>query len=85
MLTSVPCPKSKSGSVGAVVGLSLMLIALCSELYVVRNVLPIDVIELGVSMMQIIASANSAYDPTARSSSRVCSSLLSCSTSAAHQ
>jgi hypothetical protein len=58
----VPCPKSKSGSVGAVVGLSLMLIALCGGLYVVRNVLPIDVIKLGVSMMQIIASANSAYD-----------------------
>jgi hypothetical protein len=44
------------------VGLALLFIALCAGLYIVREVLPIDVIKLGVSMVQIIASANSAYD-----------------------
>jgi hypothetical protein len=58
----VACPKSSGTSIGALFGLSLLLVAICGVLYVVRELLPIDVIKLGVSMVQIIASANSAYD-----------------------
>jgi hypothetical protein len=58
----VACPKSSGTSIVALLGLVLLLIALCTGLYLVRDVLPIDVIKLGVSMVQIIASANSAYD-----------------------
>jgi hypothetical protein len=58
----VACPKSSGSSMGALFGLSLLLITICGGLYLVRDVLPIDVIKLGVSMVQIIASANSAYD-----------------------
>jgi hypothetical protein len=58
----VACPKSSGASIGALLGLSLLLITICSGLYLVRDLLPIDVIKLGVSMAQIIASANSAYD-----------------------
>jgi hypothetical protein len=58
----VACPKSSRTSIGALFGLSLLLVAICSVLYMVRELLPIDVIKLGVSMVQIIASANSAYD-----------------------
>ncbi len=58
----VPCPKSSGTSIGALFGLSLLFIAICGALYTVRKLLPIDVIKLGVSMVQIIASANSAYD-----------------------
>jgi hypothetical protein len=58
----VACPKSSGTSVGALFGLSLLLIAICGVLYMARELLPIDVIKLGVSMVQIIASANSAYD-----------------------
>ncbi len=58
----VACPKSSGASVGALFGLAMLLVAICGGLYVVRDLLPIDVIKLGVSMVQIIASANSAYD-----------------------
>jgi hypothetical protein len=58
----VVCPKSSAASIGALLGLSLLLIAICVGLYLVRELLPIDVVKLGVSMVQIIASANSAYD-----------------------
>jgi hypothetical protein len=58
----VACPKSSGTSIGALFGLSLLLIAICGVLYMVRDLLPINVIKLGVSMVQIIASANSAYD-----------------------
>jgi hypothetical protein len=72
----VTCPKSSGTSIGALLGLSLLLIATCGALYVVRDVLPIDVIKLGVSMLQIIASANSAYDiPWPRVFRRFLSSL----------
>jgi hypothetical protein len=58
----VACPKSSGTSIGALLGLSMLLLAICAVLYMVRSLLPIDVIKLGVSMVQIIASANSAYD-----------------------
>jgi hypothetical protein len=58
----VACPKSNGASILAVVGLSLLLLSTSCALYTVRKLLPIDVIKLGVSMVQIIASANSAYD-----------------------
>jgi hypothetical protein len=58
----VACPKSSGASIGALFSLSLLLIVICGVLYLVRELLPIDVIKLGVSMVQIIASANSAYD-----------------------
>jgi hypothetical protein len=58
----VLCPSSKGRSVGALVGISLLVIAMLAVLYLVRDVLPVNVLKLGVSMVQIIASANSAYD-----------------------
>jgi hypothetical protein len=60
----VACPKSSGTSIGALFGLSMLLLAIAGVLFLLRlrELLPIDVIKLGVSMVQIIASANSAYD-----------------------
>jgi hypothetical protein len=58
----VACPKSSGTSIGVLFGLCVLLIAVCGVLFLVRDLLPIDVMKLGVSMVQIIASANSAYD-----------------------
>jgi hypothetical protein len=58
----VACPKTSGASIGALVGLSLLLSFVCGVLFLLRDLLPIEVIKLGVSMVQIIASANSAYD-----------------------
>ena len=58
----VACPSSTGSSVAALLGIVLVLIACGIMLWLMRSVLPIDVLKLGVSMVQIIASANSAYD-----------------------
>jgi hypothetical protein len=56
------CPSSSGTSAAAVVGIALALAACGAGIYAVRDLMPVNVIKLGVSMLQIIASANSAYD-----------------------
>ncbi len=59
--TCVACPSSSGSSVGVTVGLVVALSAALSIILLLRHILPVDVIKVGVSMVQIIASANSAY------------------------
>ena len=49
----VVCPPSHGASVGAFVGLSFTLIVLCTGVFFVRHLLPIDVLKLGLSMLQV--------------------------------
>jgi hypothetical protein len=58
----VACPSSSGSNAGAMAGILLALIVAIGVAVVIRDLLPVDVIKLGVSMVQIIASANSAYD-----------------------
>ena len=58
----VKCPAARSQSVGAVVGIVAAAVVCGAVVYSVRALLPVDVLKLGVSMVQIIASASSAYD-----------------------
>jgi uncharacterized membrane protein YgcG len=57
-----PCPKSRPVSVLALVGMSFLFIVFAGAVFKVRNFLPIADIKVGLSMVQIIAAANNAYD-----------------------
>jgi hypothetical protein len=58
----VACPKSRDASAGTIVAIVVAIAAAGVLLFLARGLLPVDVIKLGLSMLQIIASANSAYD-----------------------
>ena len=49
----VSCPPSSGESVGALLGIGSLLLVLCGLLYTVREVLPVDQIKLGLSMLQV--------------------------------
>ena len=49
----VVCPSQSSVSIGQVIGISAAIIGLCGVVYLVRALLPVDVIKLGVSMLQV--------------------------------
>ena len=49
----VACPSQVSASVGELFGISSVLIIVCTVLYVMRRLLPVDVIKLGLSMLQV--------------------------------
>ena len=57
----VVCPSASGASAGQLVGILLLLLALCGALFAVRALLPVDLLKLGLSMLQIIASASTAY------------------------
>ena len=49
----VPCPSSSGASIGVVVGIALLLVAIGACLFRVRALLPVDVLKLGLSMLQV--------------------------------
>jgi hypothetical protein len=57
----VSCSSSSRSAIGIVAGFLLVGVAVLFLLYQLRKILPVDIIKLGVSLMQILASANSAY------------------------
>jgi hypothetical protein len=58
----VQCPATRARSSAAVFGFAVLLAAVAGILFKLRDLLPLDIIKIGVSMVQIIASANTAYD-----------------------
>ena len=49
----VACPASSSASSGQVAGIVLLLVAVCAVLFQLRTLLPVDVLKLGLSMLQV--------------------------------
>ena len=49
----VACPTTKQESVGSLVGLSLLLLACVWLAFLVRAYIPVDVLKLGLSMLQV--------------------------------
>ena len=49
----VSCPPSSGASVGALLGISMLLIVLCIGIFLIRTLLPVDVLKLGLSMLQV--------------------------------
>jgi hypothetical protein len=47
------CPPTTGASAGAMVGIAAALVFLGVALYSVRQVLPVDVLKLGLSMLQV--------------------------------
>ena len=58
----VLCPPSKGASIGALFGLSILLVTMFTILFRLRMLLPVDILKLGLSMVQIIASGSAVYD-----------------------
>ncbi len=56
------CGTNQAASVVFVVGIVIVLAVVAVIVVRIRHLLPIEVIKLGVSMFQILASANSTYD-----------------------
>jgi hypothetical protein len=55
------CPSSRGRSAGATIVIVLAIIAMSLVLFAFRSFVPVGVVKVGISMVQIIASANSAY------------------------
>ena len=49
----VACPPSGGASIGALLGLAILLIVLCVALFIIRALLPVDLLKLGLSMLQV--------------------------------
>ena len=49
----VACPAASSASAGQLVGILVLLIAVCVGLFTIRTLLPVDVMKLGLSMLQV--------------------------------
>ena len=49
----VLCPPSSGASVGTMFGISLLLAVLCGLLFFMRRLMPVDVLKLGLSMLQV--------------------------------
>ena len=49
----VACPPAGGASIGALLGISVLLIVLCIGVFMIRKVLPVDVLKLGLSMLQV--------------------------------
>ena len=49
----VKCPASSGSSAGVVVGIVLLLVAVGLALFRYRTLLPVDVLKLGLSMLQV--------------------------------
>jgi hypothetical protein len=58
----VACPATQATSYATLFGLSFVIIVIVGILFKIRELLPLDVLKIGVSMAQIIGSANSAYE-----------------------
>ena len=58
----VLCPSSTGASVGAMLGIGAGLAVAGFILFRIRNILPVGVIKLGVSMFQIVASGSTSYN-----------------------
>jgi hypothetical protein len=58
----VACPKDTGTSVAAMLGIAAALLVVALFVYRIRNILPVDLIKLGVSMFQIVASGSTSYD-----------------------
>jgi len=57
----IPCPKSQGVSILLILAIVIALVLAGYILFRLRDVLPIVQIKVGVSMLQILASANTAY------------------------
>ncbi len=57
----VKCPASQGQSVGVLLGFVIMLSGIAFLVFLVRHLLPVDVIKLGVSLVQVLASASASY------------------------
>ena len=49
----VACPPSGGASIGVLVGISATIVGLCIVVFLVRELLPVDVLKLGLSMLQV--------------------------------
>ncbi len=57
----VPCPKDKGSSVAAMLGIAAALLVAAFVCFRIRNILPVGIIKLGVSMFQVVASGSTSY------------------------
>jgi hypothetical protein len=57
----VMCPADTGASVGAMLGIGAALAAVAFLIFRIRSILPVGLIKLGVSMLQIIASGSTSY------------------------
>ena len=48
-----PCPATYSASVGELVGIAVVLAVLAGTVFFIRKILPVDVLKLGLSMLQV--------------------------------
>lgn len=56
------CPSTSDGSVYRMVAGAVIVVVLFGLLFYIRALLPIDSLKVGLSLLQVIASANSAYN-----------------------
>ena len=62
------CPASAGASVGTFIGLVFVLVVLGCAAFAIRKVLPVDVLKLGLSMLQVCTQCRSGKaDPNRRS------------------
>ena len=47
------CPATETASVGELVGISFIIVLLFSALFYIRKIVPVDVLKLGLSMLQV--------------------------------
>jgi hypothetical protein len=57
----VACPKDAGASVGAMLGIGVAILVAALVVFRIRNVLPVGLIKLGISLFQIIASGSTSY------------------------
>ena len=50
----VACPTSSGASVGQLIGIALALLVLAGVAFWARKLLPVDVLKLGLSMLQVL-------------------------------
>ena len=55
----VACPTGSGANVGVLFGIVALLVGLCTALFFIRKLLPIDVLLLGLSMLQVRAYSES--------------------------
>jgi hypothetical protein len=68
--TCVQCPAARAASIGSTVGIVVGFIVVGTGLFLIRSLIPVDVVKVGLSMVQIVASGSTAYDIPSKQVSR---------------
>ena len=55
------CPPSAGASVVTMIGIGLLLLFVCFFVYFIRTILPVDILKLGLSMLQVTLATSRRY------------------------